>query len=337
MRDDTLDRLYLVVQVLRNAYPGRITYPELSHRIADITLEKGPAKRTMIRDLQRLQRQGFDIHLEMDGRNQTISLSPDKRQEATPISDIQLLALSLAQELMEPLRGTVFWNGIRTFWNETTQKAPEKTQRHFRRRRQQVIVRGLPAKSYSDKGGIVSTLFDAQLHNREVEIDYIKPGGTVEPRTIRPYALAFYEGSIYIVAEDATKEEFRTFKLDRIARATRLDTFFKRDADFDVQEYFGESLSIFGLTNNDKEKPKRITARIRNPKAVAFLTETPLHPDQQLETNARGETILTVPAVHESEFIRRILCYQDEIEILTPKSCRDKMCQTLKSMIANYK
>jgi len=335
MRDETLDRLHLTVQVLRDAYPGRITYQELSRRIAEATREKGPAKRTMIRDLERLERQGFDIHLEMDGRHQTISLAPDQRQQATPISDIQLLALSLAQEMMEPLRGTVFWNGIRTFWNETTRTAPQETRRHFRRRRRQVIVRGTPAKSYSAKGGILSTIYDAQLNHREVEIDYTKPDNSSGTRAIRPYALAFHEGSIYVVAEDAAKQAMRTFKLDRIERAQRLDSFFRPKADFDVGEYFAESLSVFGAQQSSREKAKRITARIRNPKALAFLSEKPIHPDQEI-TLKDGEPILTIPAVRESEFIRDILAYQDEIEILSPASCRTKMRKTLQRMLSAY-
>jgi len=325
-----------MVQVLRGAYPGELTYPELARGIARITLDSAPAKRTMIRDIERLRRQGFDISTKMRGRFQMISLSPDKQTQAVPISDIQLLGLSLAQEMMEPLRGTVFWNGIRAFWNETMRAAPEETQRHFRRRRRQVIVRGTPAKSYAEKGGLLSTIYDAQLAHREVEIVYTKPGGQQEPRAIRPYCIAFFDGSIYIVAEDAEKDAFRTFKLDRIAKAIRRDTFFRPKADFDAQAYFSNSLSVFGNASQSREKPKRITARLLHPKAVSLLAERPLHPEQTIQQNDQGETILTIPSVYQSEFVRSILVYQDEIEILSPKSCRQLMQRTLGRMMANY-
>lgn len=79
-----------------------------------------------------------------------------------------------------------------------------------RLKRQNVIVRGMPAKSYSDKGGILGTIFEAQLAHREVAIVYNKPseGKALPLRTIRPYSLAFYQGSIFIVAEDAGKASY---------------------------------------------------------------------------------------------------------------------------------
>jgi len=156
MRDETLERLYFMVQVLKNAYPGELTYQDLSWEISEITGEKGPAKRTMIRDIERLQRQGYAINLRMEGKYQMISLLPGDRDSDLKITDIQILGLSLAREMMESLRGTVFWSGVQALWSEIIRRVPEETQRHFRRRRQQVIVRGAAAKSYSKKGGVLT-------------------------------------------------------------------------------------------------------------------------------------------------------------------------------------
>jgi len=335
MRDETLERLYYTIQVLQNAYPGELTYQDLSWEISEITREKGPAKRTMIRDIERLQRQGYDIHLRMEGKFQMISLAPGEKDSDLKITDIQILGLSLAQELMEPLRGTVFWNGIRALWNEIIRRVPQQTQQHFRRRRRQVIVRGAAAKSYAEKAGILGTLYDAQLSHREVEIVYTKPGGHGEPRTVRPYCTAFFDGSIYVVAEDADIDELRTFKLDRIERASRCDRFFSPREDFDAQEFFSASLSVFG--RNDKRlKPKKITAKILHPRAASLLAERPIHPDQTIELTETGEYYLTIPSVFEDELIRAALPFRDEIEIVSPKSCRAKMERTLRAMLGRY-
>lgn len=335
MREELLDRLSYIVQILGSAHPKELTYAELARRITEITRDREPTKRTLLRDIERLQRQGFDIHAVQRGRYTMLSLAPDEQRQSIPISDIQLLALSLAQELLEPLRGTVFWNGMRTLWNEAMRNAPENTQRHFERRRRHVIVRGSPAKSYADKGGILSTLFEAQLSHREVEIVYATPGKAINKtpaRTVRPYTMAFYHGSIFIVAQDAAKESFRMFKLDRIAKAKRLDTYFQPSADFDPSEYFQHSMSVYA---GGEETPCRMVLRIDR-KVSAHIAEQPWHPEQTLEERKDGDFLLTLPSVFESEVIKRALGYRDQVEILEPKSARKRMRETLSDVAKLY-
>ena len=112
MRDEKIDRLHYIQQILAGVYPNGLTWKELADKVADRTLEKPPCKRTLIRDIQLLERQGYDIHEERADRKTVLSLAPQDKTDKLPITDIQLLGLSIAQEMMErcvePFSGTEF-------------------------------------------------------------------------------------------------------------------------------------------------------------------------------------------------------------------------------------
>jgi len=168
-----------------------------------------------------------------------------------------------------------------------------------------------------------------------VQVEYQPPGREPQQRKIEPYAVVFFQGSLYIVAgahelpPDAS-ERIRHLKLDRFLRATALDAFFKRPAGFDLEAHLGQGVGIFS-----GGKARDFKIRI-SPRGARWVEEDPWHAEQKVEKQADGGIVLTVPAHHELEIIPRVLALGSEAEILAPASCRKAIAKIARQMAERY-
>lgn len=246
----------------------------------------------------------------------------------------ELMALSLGRDLLFPLAGTPFWSGIESFWHKVREALPEAVGKHFERFRSILYVLGTPAKSYEKQQGILKTLNRAILQHRVVEIEYESlTASKPTARRIHPYAVVYYQSSLYIVAdaaEGASDPTLRHWKLDRFRKATALDVYFSPRSDLNMADYLQRGVGIFA-----GQKPQKFRIRI-SAYASRWVLEDPWHPDQQIRREADGGVILTVPAVHELEVIPRVLALGAEAEILSPASCRDTMAAIARKLSGQY-
>jgi predicted DNA-binding transcriptional regulator YafY len=181
---------------------------------------------------------------------------------------------------------------------------------------------------------MLSTLNRAILEHRVVEIEYQPPGRTITTRKIEPYAIVFYQSSLYIIAAAQEVNEgsrIRHLKLDRFHKTTALDEWFKPDPEFKLEQYLGQSLGIFGSGGAAKRFKIRINAY-----AAAWVQEDPWHPRQQIEKQSDGGIVLTVEAANEMEIIPRVLALGENAEVLSPASCRKTMAKIAQRLAEMY-
>jgi predicted DNA-binding transcriptional regulator YafY len=288
------------------------------------------------RDLEALQAAGLDVAVHDSGRGRVWKLGPLFRgSHQITASATELIALSLARDLMTPLAGTPFWLGIESFWSKVRESLPSSVWDHYQKYRQVLLVLGLPAKSYDKQQGILKTINRAILEHRIVEIAY-QPLGQDEPATrcIEPYGIALYQGSLYVIADacEVGQEEQRVrhLKLDRFRKAVALDQWFKPRADFQLARHLRESIGIFsgGQARNFRIRVSAFAAR--------WIEEDPWHPDQQISRQTDGSIVLSVKAAHELEIIPRVLALGAEAELLSPASTRRALADTLRRVVAQY-
>jgi predicted DNA-binding transcriptional regulator YafY len=233
-----------------------------------------------------------------------------------------------------PPLGTPFWNGIESFWNKVSRQLPRAVLAHYQKYRRVFHVVGMPAKSYASKHGFLKTLHRAILEHRVVEADYQPPGRPVESRRMEPYAIVFYQSSLYVVAAaheiPRDQNRLRHWKLDRFHRVTILDARFERVEDTWVREHVGRGVGIFSGGT-------RTNVRIRiSPRAASWVTEDPWHPDQTVKATRDGGVELTVPATHDLEIIPRVLALGGEAEVLAPASYRQAIAGVIRQMAKLY-
>lgn len=333
-RNEQLIRQHKILQILERSRFGRML-DEIRDDLVDELGLTSLHTRSVRRDLEALQAAGIDVDAHDSQRGRVWKMGPRARgTHKITASATELMALSLGRDLLLPLSGTPFWQGIESFWSKIQEELPGSVWSHYEKYRQILLVLGTPAKSYKKQHGILSTLNRAILEHRVVEIEYQPIGKPVATRCIEPYGVVFYQSSLYILAaaHEVTDPEsrIRHWKLDRFQKATALDEWFKMPADFSLEKYLGESLGIFG-----GGKPKNFKIRI-SAFAAPWIVEDPWHPDQKIERHKNGSITLTVKAGHELEIIPRVLALGGEAEVLSPKNCRQTIARTVRKMAENY-
>lgn len=335
-RNEQLIRQHKLLQLLEGTRIGQ-TLDELR---ADMEKELALPSlhiKTVKRDLEALHTAGFDIESQHLKRGKVWRLGPKARGSChIQASVTELIALSIGRDLLYPLAGTPFWQGIETFWYKLKDELSPSVWKHYEAYRQVLYVRGMPAKSYERQHGVLATIHRAILERRVVQAEYQPPGRESRQRKIEPYAVVFYQGSLYIVAAmqelpaDAP-ERIRHLKLDRFLKAIALDAFFQRPADFDLEAHLGQGVGIFS-----GGKARVFKIRI-SPRGARWVQEDPWHADQQVEPQADGGIVLTVPAHHDLEIIPRVLALGSEAEILAPASCRKAIGVIVRQMAERYR
>jgi predicted DNA-binding transcriptional regulator YafY len=335
-RNEQLIRQHKILEILERYRFGR-TLEEVRDEVVEELGLSSLHVRTIRRDLEALQAAGFDVDSQTIQRGVVWKLGPRaKTVHKISASATELMALSLGRDLLFPLAGTPFWQGIESFWNKLQDEMPGSVWDHYEKYRRILYVLGIPAKRYEQHHGILKTINRAILEHRVLEIEYQPLGKPLSTRRIEPYAVVFYQSSLYIIAaaHEAAQEagsRIRHLKLDRFHKATALDQWFKPDPDFKLEEHLGQSLGIFGGTGKTKRFKIRVSAF-----AAPWVLEDPWHPRQQIDRKADGSIVLTVEAAHEMEILPRVLALGSEAEVLSPASCRRAMAQTLRSMAELY-
>lgn len=333
-RNEQLIRQHKLLQLLEYSRFGRTLDELRDDLVGDLGLSQ-LHERTVRRDIEALQAAGFDIQAETLERGKVYKLGRHNTGvHEIGISATELIALSIGRELLFPLLGTQYWQGIETFWNKVREAIPSGVFEHYQRYRRTLHVFGSPTKTYERQAGILKTINRAILEHRVVEIEYESVGKPVAKRRIEPYGLAVYQSSIYVVAAapevETPSERLRNWKLDRFHHATALDEYFRPDPNVDISTYLGRSIGIFS-----GDSPTSVRIRLGS-RAVAWVREDPWHPEQQLEVAEDGSAVLTVPASHPREVLPKVLSLGADAELLEPHSFRQAVTEAVREMAQRY-
>ena len=335
-RNEQLIRQHKLLQVLERYRFGR-TLSELRDELVEELGLNSLHTRSVRRDVEALQAAGFDVVSTETDRGRVWKLGPRfKGSHKIAASATELMALSLGRDLMHPLAGTPFWQGIESFWSKVQESLPDGVWSHYTKYRKILHVLGMPAKSYEKHQGMLKTINRSILEHRVLEIEYQRLGqAAATKRCIHPYGIAFYQSSLYVVADaqEAADEEnpVRHLKLDRFKKATALDEWFKPREDFNLEAHLQQSLGMFAGRKTKKFKVK-ISAY-----AAPWVEEDPWHPEQEIKKHADGSITLTVSASHDLEVIPRVLALGTEAELISPAASRKTLAETVRDMHKRYK
>ncbi len=333
-RNEQLIRQHKILQILeRNRFGA--TLEEIRDAIVDELGLSSIHSRSIRRDLEALQAAGFFIVTEETQRGKVWKISrADKGLQKVSISASELIALSVGRELLVPLIGTQFWQGIESFWNKLQEQLPPGVWEHYQRYRKTLYVTGTPAKKYEKQQGILKTVNRAIQEHRRLAIDYQSPGKNKTRRKIEPYGLAIYQSSIYVLAFEYPsrnpQDGLKHWKLDRFTWADALDEWYEFNPDIDLQQHLGQSVGIFSGQQST-------LYRIRvTPVAAKWIEEDPWHAEQRMTTLEDGSMELTIPAYHPLEVIPKVMALGSEAEVLEPESCRKMIGNMVKELAKTY-
>lgn len=333
-RNEQLIRQHKILQLLEDARFGRTLDEIREDLVTDLGLSK-LHERTVRRDIEALQSAGYDLDVEANQRGKVWKLGRvDRGIHKISATATELIALSIGRDLLNPLAGTQYWQGIESFWTRLEEEVPNGVYDHYAKFRETLCVFGVPTKTYEKHSGILRCINRAIVEHRIVEIDYQSLGKPASTRRIEPYGLAVYQASIYVIAApqggDDPKANMRHWKLDRFIRATALDEWFKPDPEVDIREHLNKSLGIFS-----GEETQSVTIHLSE-MAAAWVREEPWHNDQQLEAQDDGGAILTVPSSHPRELMPKLLSLGGEAEVIDPPEFREAVATVIGKLAQRY-
>ncbi|HVJ82459.1 MAG TPA: transcriptional regulator [Planctomycetia bacterium] len=333
-RNEQTIRQHRILQILEASRYGR-TLAELRDEIVEGLGLDSLSERTVRRDCEALQAAGFDIDSHADERGPVWKLGPRmQRLPELAASATELLALSMGRDLLTPLNGTPFWQGIESLWQKMRTVLPESVWEHFAKQRQTLLVRGSLVKSYAEKKGILSVLNRAIAQHRVVETIYrsaTHPEG--KRRRIEPLSLVLYRNSLYLVAtdvEDPRDQPPRHWKLERFDAADVTDEYFTPREDFDPEAHFAGCLGLF-RAGEPVDAEIRIAAD-----AARWVEENPWHPRQEAKRRPDGSLLLVLRGVHPPELLPRVLALGAAAEIESPPELRAAAAAELRAALARY-
>ena len=336
-RNEQLIRQHKILQILERRRYGT-SLEELRDSVVE-ELGLGTLHvRSIRRDIEALQSAGMAIITEETQSGKVWKLSRvEKGLHKIAITASELIALSMGRDLLLPLVGTQFWQGIEGFWNKVREQLPTGVWDHYQRYRRTLRVLGVPAKTYEKQQGILKTINRSIQEHRKLEIEYESIGKPIATRRLEPYGLVIYQSSIYVVAIESGKNDdhepqdrIRHWKLDRFTKATALDEWFKVHEEVDLEHHLGKSIGIFS-----GENPTTYTIRL-SPNAARWIQEEPWHADQKLAFESDGSCILKVPAYHLMEIIPNVLKLGNEAQLLEPAEGRREIKKIIQQLAKDY-
>lgn len=190
--------------------------------IADLAVEVGASRRTILRDISALREEGFVIHSE-PGRGGGLQLDPQSVQTTARLSVAEVFALLISVASMRAA-GNLPFAGLADAGLAKIEKAlpPDKV-RDLRRFLDCLYVGQLsPLVDISDLAAMDPALLPAFeiafLQRQYLGFQYRDAKGAVTNRVVEPHALLILPPLWYLVSWDPVRDDFRHFRMDRISR-----------------------------------------------------------------------------------------------------------------------
>ncbi len=308
--------------------------PIIPPRWARFTRRLPCTKRTVQRDLNVLQLMGFPISFEardFGKRFWRISahfLESDKLM----LSMTEVLSLFLSQQLLAPLAGTEFGDGLATALEKIKAVLPAKALRHFGGLDSTLLVKNLVRHDYSRRNKEIRILNKAILDGREVRIRYgsASQGRTIDTR-FHPYGMVFFGTNLYCIGHMAEYDEVRTLKITRFLGVEMTGRAFDRPAAFSLAAYVHNTFGVFA-------SGKLRTIRIKfTGWAATNVREQQWHHSQKIIRDSDGQLVAEFELGDTTEFKRWLLGYGRHAVVLKPKKLRQEIAMELAEARRGYR
>lgn len=153
------------------------------------------------------------------------------------------------------------------------------------------------------------------------------------PRTrrVRPLHLTLTNGQWYLLGEDVSLGEIRTFSLARMTRVLVTKKTFSENSAPDVDQSIAP---VFGVPFGDT---KATEVRLRFEAEVAKpVTEREWHASQRVKRLGDGRVELFLRVRLTRQFANWIRSWGENVEVLEPKELRNEIAESARKMLARY-
>lgn len=323
-RGDSLFRQWELIKVLQ-AHRFGVSLEELCARLEC-------NKRTIQRDLNVMQDIFPISHEERDRGKRFWKLDHNTiESEQLQLTMTEMLSLFLSQQLLLPLSGTQFGDGLQTALQKIRALLPARALTHFEGLDGAFFIKNLAHHDYSGQDKEIRLLNEAILSQRCVTVTYHSASkGREVISEFHPYGMVLLQASLYCIGYLACYKEVRTLKVARIRGLTRLEKSFDKPADFSLDGHFRGAFGIFGT-----QKPRKIRVEFTG-WAATDVREMQWHPSQKIVEDSEDALIATFELGNTVEFKRWLLGFGQFVRVLAPRELADEMREELLKAASRY-
>lgn len=202
--------------------------------------EVGTSRRTILRDISALRDEGFVIHSDV-GRGGGLQLDPHSMQTTARLSVPEVFALLISVAAMRAAGSLPFCDLADAALAKIEKALPAEKVKDLRAFLECLHIGRLsPLQDLSDIGKIDPELLPAFEHcflqRQFIRFDYTDAKGHRTRRDVEPQAMLVLPPLWYLVAWDPAREDFRHFRMDRIANPKPVEgvSFRRRHVPFEV-------------------------------------------------------------------------------------------------------
>ena len=222
-------------------------------------------------------------------------------------------------------------------WILKTMEVSDVLAKH-KRLKDRILVEEVPSGNNT-----LEAILDAMEDNHVVSFEYIKnfnnPEEKPECYELCPYCVKQFERRWYVVGFCLTRNQMRTFSIDKIQRLGKAEKTFEIHDGFNGEAYFKPFFGIItGVddTRMGKIQLEHIEIKVDKDRAKYFRS-LPLHHTQQETENTENYTVFTYDLYPTNDFYQALLHEAEHIEVLAPANVRKAMKAKIRAMAEKYK
>ncbi|MEP7269405.1 MAG: WYL domain-containing protein, partial [Saprospiraceae bacterium] len=121
--------------------------------------------------------------------------------------------------------------------------------------------------------------------------------------------------------------------LDRITTIQESKKKYLHNETIDFNEYFED---IIGVTLSNEGKIQNIVLQVSN-ELLPYIKTKPMHGSQKMKEQGSSHTLISLDLIPNYELESLILSYGEGMEVIEPKSLREKVKMRVELVNENYK
>jgi len=282
-------------------------------------------KRTVQRDLNVLQVM-FPIQFEQRdfGKKFWKLTAQFIESEKLQLTMMETLSLYLSRQLLAPLAGTPFGDGLASALEKIKAILPARALHYFDDLDETFLIKSLGQEDYTGKSKEIAIINEAVLHERVLKITYHSGSQDRELTTaFHPYGLVLLSSSLYCIGWLEEYEEVRTLKVSRLKGVQRTDRTFERPRSFSLAKYTRGAFGVFG-----PGKVRTVRARFTG-WAARNVREYRWHQSQTIVKDGSDAVVVDFALSNTVEFKRWLLGFGRHAAVLKPKKLASEMAAEL--------
>lgn len=179
----------------------------------------------------------------------------------------------------------------------------------------------------------ISSIYNSILYKRAISILYKSfKLDAIQQIIFHPYFLKQYNNRWYVFGMNDETKLIMNLALDRISSLQETIKKYTPNKSIDFNEYFED---IIGVTISNEETIQHIELSVSN-SLLPYIQTKPIHGSQKIKVNGKTHTVVSLDLIPNYELESLILSYGEGMEVVSPKSLRNKIKKRINLLNNNY-